>query len=209
MEKYSSSAHAVRAVPRPRTATGPFVDRWLVTLALLAVALACAVVFLVATGVLAGSEVVPDEALRDHLLGFAQGRYRVAAAVGSLALGFGSTLLALRRHTGAPNGPSAHILVSDERGHVVVHAPAIASLAETAVLRTPGVLSAQVRVEGHGVGPVRLRVLVQVLGGTELPRTGDEVREAARHAVEQLAGLDVHGVVVRIDVLRPDEVEVD
>lgn len=205
--KMSTHIHPA-AAPPPRPA-GTLVDRWLVTLVLLAAALACAVVFLVSAGVLTGADVVSDVHLRERVFGFAEGRYRVAVAIGSALLGLGTTLMALRRHAGPPAGPGLHVLSTDERGCVVVQTPAIATLVEAAVLRTPGVVGARARIRGHGTGPVRLRVDAQVLGGTELPRAGDSVREAARRAAVQLAGIDVHDVVVRLDVLRPDQVEVE
>jgi len=181
-----------------------------VGLVLCAVAAGAAVVFLVSVGLIRGEQVLADEATRQVFLGRIQavsGLDRVLLAGASALVGMGAVTLLLRRFTGPSVPASRHILAADDRGVILVASPGIASVVEAAVMRTPGVVETEVKVSGSGRAPVRLRVVVLVFGTDELKRIGDEVRAAARTAVERQVGIEVSEVVVDVQVIRPEELE--
>ncbi len=182
-------------------------EQVLVGILLLAVAVAGVVVFLVAAGLVAAEELIANESLRAGLLGFAQGgsaTERAVTASASAVIGLGSLLLLFRRAgdrtDGAGSAQARHILVADDEGMVMVSTAGIASVAETAAVRSHGVLEADVKVGGRGSAPVRIRVVAYAYRGADLKRAGREVRENVKSAVERLVGLDVTDVTVEIEV---------
>lgn len=192
----------------PTPSRSSFPEQLLVGLFLLALALAAAIVFLVAAGILGAEQVLADTELRASLLGFAEAgdsSQRAITAGVSALVGLGSLVFLFRR-VGAesPGGGSLgalhaqHILLADDEGMVMVSTPGIASVAETAAVRSHGVLDADVRVSGRGSAPVRVHVVAHAYRGADLKRAGREVRENVKSSVERLVGIEVTDVTVEI-----------
>jgi hypothetical protein len=185
------------------------VEQLLVGVLLLAVAIAGAVVFLVASGLVGAEQIIRDEGLRGSLLGFAEtgtlGERALAAAASAL-VGLGSLVLLFRRvgperTSGVAGATHAqHILVADDEGMVMVATAGIASVAETAALRAHGVVDADVRVSGRGSAPVRIHVVAKVYRGADLRRAGKDARESIKGAIEKLVGIEVTDVNVELVV---------
>lgn len=182
----------------------------IVTLLAVAIAAAAAVVFLVAVGLVDSARIIPNPDLRAALLGFADSGTalsRVAVAAGAAVVGLISLALARGRlFPGAPAAPAArHIVSADDKGVVMVTTAGIATVAESAALRAPGVVRAHARVSGRGSAPVRLHIRVQCFGSADLKRAGREARELASDAVQRLVGIDVTDTNVELIVIPPEE----
>jgi hypothetical protein len=195
-----------------RQSVAPSSGRWLetaiVVVVLGAVALLSALVFVLAIGLLEPSAVFGDAALRDAVLGpiTADAGSRALFAAGSLAIGLGALTLLLRRTSRRSRPESgAHVVSSGDAGLVVISNSGVASLIHHAVLRTRGVVEAEVQVKGRGAAPIGIRVDTVARAGTDLEQTGSAVRDAARSAAERLGGLEVGDVVVKLDVLSPED----
>ncbi len=177
-------------------------------LAILAVVLGSAVVFLVAAGWVDPGRLLGDWALGHELLDFAQraeGPRQLWVAGGALLIGVLALVLLLYPRSPLRRGSaSMHLLSMDERGFVVVDSQGIASVAAQAAASVQGVLEADADVRGTGMSPVRLQVLVGVLPGTGVKQIGDQVREAVREAVETLVGVQVRDVSARVEILEPE-----
>lgn len=186
-------------------------DAFVVGLLLVLLAIAAAAVFLSALGVVQAERMVPDEVLRERLLGWlVEGPAWVRAATASVALGVG--LLALwglsRRISASPSGtPNVHVLMADELGVVVVAREGVEGVARQAVGGAAGVVEADVRVRSRGADAVGLVVHAVVLPGADLQRAGAQARDRAREAVERLVGLRVHEVAVQLEVIAPEDLE--
>lgn len=188
---------------------GGWPEQILLGILLLAIALAGAIVFLIATGLLDADQIIADDDLRSTLLGFAEGgtgTERLMTAGASAVIGLGSLVILFRRFgtesRGAIPGAIAaqHILLADDEGMVMVATDGIASVAEAAAVRSHGVIDADVRVSGRGSAPVRIRVVGHVYAGADLKRAGRETRENVKSAIERLVGLEVTDVTVEIVV---------
>lgn len=197
------------AARRPSTASlGRWLETAMVAAVLLAVAVASALVFVVAIGLLDPGAVFADPAVADSLLGpiTATPLARVGFAGGSLVIGLGALTLLLRK-TGRRDAPTAgaHVVSSGEDGLVVITSDGVESLVRHAVVRTRGVVEAEVSIKGRGAAPIGIRVDTTARAGTDLEQTGAAVRDAARRAAEGLGGLEVGDVVVKLDVLAPED----
>lgn len=203
--------------PEPAALSGQrlaaFVDGALGKLLVLAIAAASAAVFLVTTGLIDGANLLPYDALRDQLLGFAEsatGTDRIVIIVTSLAVGIASLCwigrgLLRRGGSRASLGRQLVPLAMDERGVVLVDTRGICTIAETAVLRTGGLLDADVRVHARPPSPLRIRVKALAFSSIDLKQAGETARRHVRESVEQMVGLEVGEVVVSIEVLAPGE----
>jgi hypothetical protein len=205
-----SSAPTISSAPTA-TRSASAADRVLVTLALFLGAIAAATLFLIAAGILPAHEVIADELMRQRMLGFAIGRYRVAVAGVSGLAGLGLTLLMVRRfsapRTASLGRASGYIVLDDARGFVVVEPDAIAALAGSSLRRISGIADRDIRVSGPTTGPVRLHVRAVAINGIDLKRLGERIRQSTRQAVEELAGLEVQDVIVRLDVVPSASLE--
>lgn len=206
--KTQTASAAWSAAPR-----GFLVDRVVVAILLVCIALAAAGVFLTAIGLLRPMQLVPDagKALEDTILlrTLPYGIGRVIAGATAAVVGLVAVLLLLRRIVPGTPRPSTqhHILSADEQGLVIVDKRGISAVAGAAVQRIPGVVDVNVRVIGGGTSAVRLVVRTWVHAGAELQSVGDEAREGAREAVEKLVGLDVRDVVVRLHVVPLEDLD--
>lgn len=124
----------------------------------------------------------------------------VAAVVGVAAL----ALLA-RSPAGVTQAAGRHVLQADEQGLVVIGSESVETIAVQAAVMTPGVLEATVKARGRPTGPVRLRVLVEVLPGADVKRIGAKVQQAVRSSVEDLVGLAVRDANVEVHVMDPED----
>jgi hypothetical protein len=183
--------------------------RLFLSLLLLALATGSAVVFLASFDLVDAGRLLP-KAVEHELEGSAAGwsTARVALALGSLLVGLLCLGLFFRSLGGAGRSRAAgalHVLVSDDRGLVLVESRGVAAVATAAVLRTQGLVDAKVGVSGSGVSPVRLQVRAWARPGIDLKRAGDEARRRATEAVETLVGLEVQDATVRLEVLSIDQ----
>jgi hypothetical protein len=180
-------------------------DRLIVWLLLFAVAVVAAMVFLFTIGLFSLAETLPDGAvferwLRLEQLPYGSGRFLVGAI--SLLVGLIASVLLLRRVVpGGSRTGEQHVLLADDLGVVVVEKKGIAAVAVAAVQRVNGVVDVEVRVIGSGAAPLRLIVRTWVHAAAELKRAGDEVRQKAKEAVEHLIGIEVHDVLVKLEVV--------
>lgn len=145
----------------------------------------------------------------DRMLGLTQdptGGQHVTVGALSLFAGLLLSGLAVRRLFGSGTSEQRHILSADEQGMVVVEDRGISAVAEAAVHRLPGVVGCRVQVAGKGAAPIRLKVVLWASAAAELKALGDEARARAALAVEQLVGLKVHSVLLRVEVVALDEV---
>lgn len=193
-----------------RAALARLLEGLLVVALLFALAAACALAFVLATGLLDTSNVIADEVLRQRLLGvFDEGPLATRALVAGVSLVLGLAVLALLvgklPGRAAAAAGSVHVVTADDEGMVVIASEGLESLVKLAVTRTHGIVEAAVSVRGRGASPVGLKVKALARPGTDLGRAGKEVRSAARSAVERLGGLTVGDVVVKLDVLAPEK----
>lgn len=100
---------------------------------------------------------------------------------------------------------SMHVLDSDDRGFVVVDSRGIAIVAEEAAHSAPGVVDVVVDVTARSSRQVILRLKLDVFPGANVKQAGNEARELARAAVEELVGVEVTEVSATTHVLEPDE----
>jgi hypothetical protein len=100
---------------------------------------------------------------------------------------------------------SMHVLDSDDRGFVVVDSRGIAIVAEEAAHTAPGVVDVEVEVRARSSRQVTLRLQIDVYPGANVKQAGNEARERARAAVEELVGVEVTEVSASTHVLEPDE----
>ena len=182
----------------------------LVSILLLVFALISALVFVIAAGLLEPAAVISDPSTRQTLLGpiTSSSIARIAFAIGSLAIGLGSLALLVSRGSGARSAGrrlGGHVVTADDAGLVVISSAGIASLVTHAVLRTQGVVDAEVTVKGRGAAPIGIRVDTVTRAGSDVDGTGKAVRDAARAAAEKLGGLEVADVVVSLEVLSPED----
>lgn len=98
-----------------------------------------------------------------------------------------------------------HVLVADDQGFVLVDSQGVEAVACAAALRAPGVVEADVEARGSGANPIRLWAEVGVHPGAALDEAGRAARRLVKSAVEQLVGLSVADVVVRVHVLDAEE----
>ena len=199
-----------RPVARRGQGAGSAADRVLVTLVLLAVAIAATGVFLVSSRLLSAQQLLPYYGLQQQLLGWIErlsGLQRIGVAGGALAVGVIALAWLLRGFSRERSSAGRHVLSADERGFVIVDAAGVASVAEAAALRAQGVLDAVARVRGAGAAPIHLSLLVAVHHGTNIREAGEAVRQRATEAVEQLVGLKVRETVVQVDVLSLDQLD--
>lgn len=178
---------------------------WLVVLA---IAAACAGVFLVALDLVRPEQLVGGWATgRDALAlaGNAEGTELLVIAVGAVLIGILAIAILLSPGSPRTRSSSLHLLVSDDHGFVVVDSQGIARVAELAAVSAQGVLDANVRVEGSGMSPIRMKVDVGVVPGANIKQAGEEVREAVRDAVVRLVGIDVRDVNAAVHVMEPEE----
>lgn len=183
----------------------------LVVLLLFALGAACALAFVLATGLLEPSNVIADDVLRERVFGvFETGTLatRALIAVVSLLLGLAVLAVLVGKLPGRGPSPTAganHVVSADDEGMVVIASEGVESLVKLAATRTHGVIDAHVSVRGRGASPVGIRIKAITRPGTDMSRCGKELRDAARTAVERLGGLTVADVVVKLDVMSPDK----
>jgi len=178
---------------------------WLV---ILAIAAACASVFLVAVRLVEPAQIAGGWRAGEDALSLAQGSDGAQAlgiAAGALLVGLVAIALLLAPASPRARSSSLHLLASDDRGFVVVDSQGIARVAELAAVSAQGVLDASVRVQGSGMSPIRMKVDVGVMPGANIKQAGEDVREAVRDAVERLVGIDVRDVNAAVHVMEPEE----
>lgn len=207
----SIASHIARPAVTDRNPTGrasSAILRGVAVVLLLLLAMACATVFLLALGLLPPSAVVAAFAPAGDLLhsvatlDFVD---RAIAGAAAAAVGVAALALMVRAPRNVPHAATKHILHADEKGLVVIGSESVETVAEQAAVRAPGVLDARVRVKGRPSGPVRLRVRVEVLPGTDVKRVGPRVQDAVRSSVEDLVGLTVRDANVEVHVMDPDD----
>ncbi len=178
---------------------------WLLILALAAAAV---IVFLVAIGLVQPEQLVGHWWLGRQALAparAAEGNQLVAIAAVAAVVAVLAIALLLAPASRRARSSSLHLLVSDERGFVVVDSQGIARVAELAAVSAQGVLDAEVEIDGGGLAPVRVRVDVGVVPGANLKRAGEEVRDAVGDAIERLVGIGVRDIRTAVHVLEPDQ----
>jgi hypothetical protein len=186
-------------------------DRLVSTLALLALAGAAALVFLLALGVLSPAQLGGGWEPAARLFAAPSqlsGWPRLAVLGGALVVGLGALALMVGR-PGAPRAsglPRAghHVVTSDDLGFVVVDTQGVSAIVERAVLSARGVVECAADIRGAGDAPVRVILTVGVRPGTAVQDAADLAREAARDAVERLLGLEVRDVSAKVSVLDAD-----
>jgi hypothetical protein len=180
-------------------------------LLILLIAAAAALIFLGAIGAVSLAHTLPYGAQIEKVVFFSAlpgPMGRVLAAGASGAVGLLAFVVLFRRLTGSARRPEArHVLISDERGYVFVEKRGISTVGISAIKRVHGVVDADVRVIGGGAAPVRLAIRVGLHAGAELIATGEKVRAAAIDAVEKLVGLEVHDVLVKVDVIPLEDLD--
>lgn len=206
----SSKDLSIPAWPDGRSRGGA--EKVVFVLLLLSLAAAAAFVFLGAVGAISLARTLPYGAEIEKVIYFASlpapmGRVLAAGAAG--LIGLLSFIVLFRRFTGASTrSPEArHVLLSDERGYVFVEKRGISTVAVSSIKRVHGVVNADVKVIGGGAAPVRLAIHAGIHAGAELTSTGEKVRAAAIDAVEKLVGLDVHDVLVKVDVIPLEDLD--
>lgn len=131
---------------------------------------------------------------------------RAAAAAGALSIVFvgswklGRTLLGPARET-----TPLHQLSADEKGYVVIESAGVEAIAEHAAMASPGILRADVAVEGCGEAPVKIAIDASVNPALSASEAGTATRRNVTEAVERLAGLAVQTVHVTMHVARGEE----
>ena len=190
--------------------SGLHLGRLIYRLLLVLIGVGAAMIFLLAIGT-AQPEQLPWGAQLAQLTAIpslpAPAQKPLSAAIALLTglVAFGLLLRGLRA------GPSAagarHVLISDEKGFVVVEKRGIATVAISAVKRISGVVDAHVEVLGGGAAPVRLVIRASIHAGAELKTTGDLARQRAKEAVERLVGLEVLDVLVKVEVVPLEELD--
>lgn len=177
---------------------------------LFAVAFCAAIVTVVAAGLVAAGDVIAHDGAREALLGFAEdgsGAQRALTAAVSAVVGLGALALLFRR--GGPGGGAAaesagrahqHVLLADDDGMVMVSTAGVAAVAETAAIRSHGVVEARVRVRGRGSAPIRVHVAADAYPGADFKRAGREVRENVKSSLQRLVGIEVTDVTVEMEV---------
>jgi len=178
---------------------------------LLLVAAVAAALFLVALGLVEGSQVLRDPGLTAAALGWLEdgglGTRLLTAGV-SLVVGLASLWLLLGRLSGdGRRSPSHHVLIADEQGVVLVARDGVAGVARNAAESAPGVIEADVRITSRGPSAVGLSIRVSVLPGADVKRAGAGARDRAADAVERLVGLEVHDTAVHVEVIEPEDVD--
>jgi hypothetical protein len=123
----------------------------------------------------------------------------------ALVVSVGAILLLVAGVSAGQRSTGEYLLSADERGVVFVDAAGIRAVAEAAALRTSGVMEVRARVGGHVTGPVRLRLEAWVIPGSDLKQAGTRAKAAAEEAVEQLVGIDVRGVTIKMNVLADEK----
>jgi hypothetical protein len=192
---------------RPR---GFVLDRLIVGLLLLAIALGAAGVFLNTLGLFSLAWLPGGQAFERAILlpGLPHNLGPFVAGLCAVVVGLGAVLLLFRRIV--PSTPAAgthHVLSADDHGVVLVDKRGISTVAESAVERVNGVVDSRVRVIGQGSAPVRLHVRIWIHAGADLKRAGDEARATARRSVEELVGLEVLDALVQLHVVPLEDLE--
>jgi hypothetical protein len=208
MAERTAGKTIARAAMFDDDALGHPLARLLGALFLLGLAAGCALVFLATFDLVDGSRFIP-EPLAGWIASEAGGAglSRLGVAAGSLLLGLLCLAGLLRSFSsgGSRGAGSLHVLLSDDRGLVLVETRGVSAVATAAVLRVQGVVDAQVGVSGRGVAPVRLRVRAWARPGFDLRKVGEEARRRATEAVETLVGLEVQDTIVKMEVLSIDQ----
>ncbi len=179
-------------------------------LLLLLLAALAGAIFLGAIGALSLAHSLPYGAELEKVVYFASlpsPMGRVLAAAASGLIGLLSFVVLFRRLTSSRAPQARHVLLSDERGYVFVEKRGISTVAVVAIKRVYGVVDADVDVIGGGAAPVRLAIRVGIHAGAELTTTGEKVRGVAIDAVEKLVGLDVHDVLVKVEVIPLEDLD--
>lgn len=177
----------------------------------IAIAAVAAVILLLALGVVAPADVsLGADQLEDRLAALHDAPVATRAAFGAGALAVGLIAIAVALRLLGPgssrgSGAALHVLASDDRGFVVVDSRGIAIVAEEAAHTAPGVVNAEVDVTPRSATQVKLRVEVDVYPGANVKQAGNEARERARQAVEELVGIEVGAISASTHVLEPEE----
>ncbi|MCK5800091.1 MAG: hypothetical protein KAI47_23030 [Deltaproteobacteria bacterium] len=210
----SSSAQSSKLAPPAwpgDRARGGLVERIVFVLILVLIATGAAFVFLGAIGAVNLTTTFPYGAELEKIVFFSSlptGIGRLLATAVSGAIGLLALVVLLRRFSGGNRRPEAkHVLVSDERGFVVIEKRGISTVAVSAIKRVHGVVNAEVTVVGGGSAPVRLVIRAWIHAGAELTVAGEKVRQAAITAVETLVGLEVHDVMVKVEVVPLEDLD--
>lgn len=196
------------AVQQPPGRASAMVSRVLAGVALLVVAMLSAMTFLLALGLLPPSAISAAVARAGEALGGIEtlallDRALIAAAAAVLSIAALSLLV--RKTRSGQTEAGIHLLQADEKGLVVIGSASVETVATLTALQAAGVLNARVKVRGRLSGPVRLRIHLDVLPGTEVKLLGPRVQEAVRRSVEDLVGLTVRDANVQVHVMDLDE----
>jgi len=204
---------SAEALQSKRWSARAIADRVIASLALLTLAAICALVFMLALGVvspaqLAGGWQPGADALSP--IPALTGWPRLAVLGGSLGLGLLALLTMLSSATRAPRGlrrigATQHVVDADELGVVVVDTRGVASVIERSVLADRGVVECEAKVRGDGRSPVEIVLHVGVQPGTPIQTAAASARQSAEEAVERLVGLDIRAVHARVRVLEAEE----
>jgi hypothetical protein len=198
----------VVAEGRPPGRAAAMVSRALAGVALLVLAVASAIAFLVALGlipppaILAAAAQVGEAVSKVGMLDLLD---RALIAAAAAVLGVAALSFLARRSPLVQRSAGIHVLQADENGLVVIGSASVESVATQTALQAAGVLNARVSVRGRPTGPVRLRIDVDVLPGGEVKRLGPRVQDAVRQSMEDLVGLTVRDVNVEVHVMDLDD----
>jgi len=166
-----------------------------------------AILLLVAVQAIAPGRLFGDWPYAQSVLSFLDGldwTSRLSAAAVSAIVGMLSITILFRLFAKPETSAVLHILDADDRGIVVVDSRGISTIAAHAAMSAHGVVDVRVSTKGTGTTPVRLMVDAAVYPGANVKRTGSEVRDAVREAVETLVGIGVRDVSVKAHVIQTD-----
>jgi len=189
---------------RVRRTTRPATTTWIRIFASTLVAVAAGLVFAVAIGLVDTSAFGLD-AVDDWLAGDPAWLRAGAVAAGAFLVGVVALATGVRGRSQTRN--RRHVIASGERGMVVVDSRSVATMAAAAARACGGVIGLDVGVRGAGDEPVRVVIYASVLPGTDLAVSGREVQDAARRAIEKLAGLPVQDVHVSVEVTATEDLD--
>ena len=205
-----SKPHLQRALSFTEDGQGAFMfERALLWLILLAITAAAAYIFLGTLGLVDMGLVTPFGWTLAEGLGLKSdptGLNRLGVGAVSLVVGLLFCGVLIRRAFGTPRTPQKHILSADQAGMVLIDSRGVASVAEGAVKRVPGVTDVRVQVVGAWAEPVRLKIVLWVSAAAEIKEVCEDARARAASAVVSQVGLDVKDVLIKPEVVPLEQV---
>lgn len=186
---------------------GRAVTKLIGALFMLGLAIAAADFFLMLVGLITPAQAVAGWPFGQELLSlFVEQSWtrRLVLMFAALTIGVFSIVIIEQMFRPGKPDKRLHLLEADEKGIVAVDSRGISTVAECAVMSVRGVLDTEVRVSGAPLAPVRLKVELALLPGTNVKQTGVAVKERVRETVEDVVGISVKDVTVRAHIVVPD-----